>query len=98
MRLRSNVAYKLQCMCCDKRQHIECYGYRGATDPRIPRQQACYSCLLPASQEQPLLNEMRTIALERRIVHLIETQSLSSDTAIKNALGESHLVDVGRGY
>lgn len=88
----SDMLCKLRCICCGKSQHIECYGYRGKADPRIPSQQACYSCLLPADQDKKLLGEMQSIALERRIVHVIETQGLSSDTAIKNALSKIKLI------
>lgn len=58
----------LHCTFCDTRQHFYCYGFSGASDdPRRPAIHACYQCLF-GSNDAAMLDELRDLAVKRRIV------------------------------
>lgn len=61
----------------------------GKDDRRIPEVHACYSCLLPDDKDKGLLNDLRTLALERRVVHIIELHGYTTDGALDKALGKT---------
>ncbi|KAF2841956.1 DNA-binding protein [Patellaria atrata CBS 101060] len=67
----------INCEFCDTWQHLHCYGYRGAKDPRIPKLYACYKCIL--GKELPLLHEMKSTALLRRGMRILEAHGYNND-------------------
>ncbi|KAK2757653.1 DNA binding protein [Arachnomyces sp. PD_36] len=60
----------IQCVFCQSRQHLLCYGYARRDDPKIPDTHVCYKCLLEPN-EAPLLCEMGTLVLLRRALRVI---------------------------
>ncbi|KAL1956286.1 hypothetical protein VTO42DRAFT_7459 [Malbranchea cinnamomea] len=60
----------VQCVFCNTRQHLICYGFLYAQDPSIPEPHACYKCLLEP-RETTLLREMDTLVLLRRALRVI---------------------------
>jgi len=82
---------QLECVCCGQPRHSECYGYLGEDDQRLPGAHACYSCLFNKEGDIRLLNELRVIALERRVIRLIETRRAINDASLKTVLGKLRL-------
>lgn len=55
---------------------------------------ACYSCLLPLDKDKSSLTELKNLALERRIVHIIKIQGYTTDGVLEKALGKTIAVVV----
>ena len=53
------------CTVCDTWQHLHCYGYTGAEDPRLPDEHTCYQCLLGDAEPEVLVT-LRQLAVRRR--------------------------------
>ncbi|PGH02712.1 hypothetical protein AJ80_08809 [Polytolypa hystricis UAMH7299] len=60
----------IECNFCKAEQHLFCYGFLSAADPKIPDVHACYKCLLEPD-EMSLLHEMDTLVLLRRALKII---------------------------
>ncbi|KAK4902435.1 hypothetical protein LTR49_027045 [Elasticomyces elasticus] len=68
----------VQCGYCKTWQHLPCYGYTDADDPRLPEDHTCYQCLL-GDEEKVTLNKLRELAMTRRAMdfalqHGLKTQ------------------------
>ncbi|GKZ80731.1 DNA binding protein [Aspergillus niger] len=70
-----------QCAFCQTRQHLLCYGYEDAHDPRVPDIHACYRCLLTPDEPQ-LLHEMNSLVLLRRAVRIISKEGYPHRTSL----------------
>ncbi|PYI11599.1 meiosis specific protein Hop1 [Aspergillus sclerotiicarbonarius CBS 121057] len=74
-------AAMVECAFCRTRQHLLCYGYEDALDPRVPDVHACYQCLLGPDESQ-LLREMNSLVLIRRAVRTILDEGYPSRTSL----------------
>ncbi|KAG2418035.1 hypothetical protein HFD88_001135 [Aspergillus terreus] len=74
-------AAMIECGFCHTRQHLLCYGFRDAADPRIPETHACYQCLLEPN-EPHLLSEMTTLVLLRRALKIIVDEGYPKKTSL----------------
>ncbi|PWY94465.1 meiosis specific protein Hop1 [Aspergillus sclerotioniger CBS 115572] len=74
-------AAMVECAFCRTRQHMLCYGYEGAQDPRVPDVHSCYQCLLKP-EESRLLREMNSLVLLRRAVRIIQEEGYPSRTSL----------------
>ncbi|KAK5677100.1 hypothetical protein LTS10_010289 [Elasticomyces elasticus] len=68
----------VQCGYCKTWQHLPCYGYTDADDPRLPEDHTCYQCLL-GDEEKVTLNKLQDLAMTRRAMdfalqHGLKTQ------------------------
>ncbi|PYH35035.1 putative meiosis specific protein Hop1 [Aspergillus neoniger CBS 115656] len=70
-----------QCAFCQTRQHLLCYGYEDAHDPRVPDIHACYQCLL-MPDEPHILNQMSSLVLLRRAVRIILNEGYPHRTSL----------------
>ncbi|KAF9885193.1 DNA binding protein [Aspergillus nanangensis] len=61
--------------------HLLCYGFKNATDPRIPDTHACYQCLLERDEPQ-VLNEMNGLVLLRRALKIITEEGFPKTGSI----------------
>ncbi|KAL4892689.1 HORMA domain-containing protein [Aspergillus ambiguus] len=74
-------AAMIECAFCYTRQHLLCYGFKNATDPKLPNVHACYQCLLEPNEPR-LLSEMHTLALLRRALKIIVNEGYPMKTAL----------------
>ncbi|KAF4312674.1 Dynactin subunit 6 [Botryosphaeria dothidea] len=79
-------------ICCDwckTWQHCYCYGFRGASDPRVPQQHACYKCLLTGedNEARQTLQKLKSFALLRRGIQVIEEKGFYDKASFASALG-----------
>ncbi|KAL5355156.1 HORMA domain-containing protein [Aspergillus floccosus] len=74
-------AAMIECAFCHTRQHLLCYGFRNATDPRIPNIHICYQCLLEPN-ESHLLSEMTALVLLRRALKIIVDEGFPKKTSL----------------
>ncbi|KAF1984222.1 HORMA-domain-containing protein [Aulographum hederae CBS 113979] len=86
--VNDEVEDRIQCHYCGTWQHLHCYGYRGATDPRLPERHICYICLLQG-KEAPLLADLQELALLRRAIRLLEVHGLNNETQFMKILGRN---------
>lgn len=77
--------YKINCPFCNTWQHIHCYGYNDTNDARIPPVHVCYNCLL-AENEAPVLHELKSLALLRRGLRVIEVSGFNNNKTFAQAL------------
>ncbi|RAH55830.1 meiosis specific protein Hop1 [Aspergillus piperis CBS 112811] len=70
-----------QCAFCQTRQHLLCYGYEDAHDPRVPDIHACYPCLL-MPDEPHILHQMSSLVLLRRAVRIILNEGYPHRTSL----------------
>lgn len=72
-----------ECSICDTWQHLHCYGFTGATDPRMPDEHVCYSCLLGKTESQTL-HKLCELIQRRRIMQfiLLEGPKKVTETAV----------------
>ncbi|KZF24910.1 hypothetical protein L228DRAFT_265418 [Xylona heveae TC161] len=60
----------IYCEFCKTWQHLNCYGYRGETDPALPKEHICYECLLEP-HEADQLRDLHSMSLLRKALTLI---------------------------
>ncbi|KAK8172167.1 HORMA domain-containing protein [Phyllosticta citrichinensis] len=61
----------LQCQLCENWQHSYCYGYRGRSDRRVPKDRICYRCLT-VKEDPKMFPALRSLALMRCGIRYIE--------------------------
>ncbi|EKG13121.1 DNA-binding HORMA [Macrophomina phaseolina MS6] len=78
------------CDWCKTWQHCFCYGFRGVSDPRIPKQHACYKCLFKGEDSykaRQTLRDLQNFTLLRRGIHIIEDSGYHDNATFATALG-----------
>lgn len=81
---------QVQCSVCFTWQHLHCYGYTGAEDPRLPEEHVCYWCLL-GDTDQERYNALQMFATKRRTMFHVARNGLRTQTDLGVALGK-HLM------
>lgn len=80
----------VECAYCGTWQHLHCYGYTGADDPRLPDDHACYQCLLGI--EEPLsLTKLQHLAAKRRAMHFALQSGLTTQKQFAEEMGKMSL-------
>ena len=79
-----------ECTYCATWQHLHCYGYTGASDPKLPDDHTCYQCLL-GDDQQGCLTKMQALALRRRGMHIALRTGLGNMDDFASDLGASIL-------
>lgn len=79
--------FQVQCSVCFTWQHLHCYGYTGAKDPRLPDEHVCYWCLLGDTDEKRY-KALQTLATKRRAMFHVARNGLRTQTDLGVALGE----------
>ncbi|KAM3416644.1 Meiosis-specific protein hop1 [Cercospora zeina] len=67
----------IECSLCDTWQHLNCYGFTGEADPRLPDYHVCYECLL-GSHDASTLAVLSRLTLKRRTMSLALHRGLPS--------------------
>ncbi|KAF2261589.1 DNA-binding protein [Lojkania enalia] len=75
----------INCGFCETWQHVHCYGYRGLDDQRLPKDHACYQCLLQGKHDA-LFRELRGLVLLRRAIYILEARGYSNDKQLAQIL------------
>jgi len=78
----------VECTYCNTWQHLHCYGYTGASDPRLPDDHICYQCLM-GDEEQATLTKLQALALKRRGMHFALQNGLKNQRDFATDLGKS---------
>ncbi|KAK4978192.1 hypothetical protein LTR42_002570 [Elasticomyces elasticus] len=80
----------VRCGYCKTWQHLPCYGYTDADDPRLPEDHTCYQCLL-GDGEKVTLTKLQDLAMTRRAMdfalqHGLKTQGeFAADLELSSA-------------
>lgn len=67
----------VQCSSCQTWQHLPCYGFTGNSDPRIPEEHTCYTCLL-GEDAVTVRRKLQELALRRRTIDIALHDGLST--------------------
>jgi len=76
----------VQCTFCAAWQHLHCYGYIGAKDPRLPEEHTCYQCLL-GDNEPRTLAMLQELALKRRVMHFLSRNKIKTQHELADSMG-----------
>ncbi|KAK7530796.1 HORMA domain-containing protein [Phyllosticta citribraziliensis] len=76
---REDPEQMLQCHLCENWQHSYCYGYRGRSDRRVPKDRICYRCLT-VKEDPKMFPALRSLALMRCGIRYIERFGFIDDS------------------
>lgn len=79
-------AEMVECVYCGTWQHLHCYGYTGADDPRLPDDHACYQCLL-GDEDPANLKKLQHLAAQRRAMHFALQNGLPTQKQFAEKMG-----------
>lgn len=86
-RWRHDLTFQqVQCSYCSTWQHLHCYGYTGAADPRLPEEHVCYWCLLGDTDVENYKN-LQKLAVRRRAVFHVAKSGLRTRTDLSKVMG-----------
>jgi hypothetical protein len=80
---------QILCQCCEQYQHLNCYGFLGVKDARIPLLHICYTCLF--EKEPRYLKEATDLVLHRRGCLLLRSDTYNGSAELTEALSKAYL-------
>jgi hypothetical protein len=77
---------QVQCSYCSTWQHLHCYGFTGAADPRLPEEHVCYWCLLGDTDVENY-KSLQKLAVRRRAIFHVAKSGMRTRTDLSKVMG-----------